>query len=274
MKTLYAADLDGTLLRSDETLSAYTCQTINALVDRGMLFSYATARSYITASRATKGLTARIPLIVYNGAFVVDNLTGEILRASRFDGGIRSLLDDLLSCGVYPIVYAMIGGKETFSYVDRFCTPGMRQFVESREKDPRKRPLTDAQGLYEGDAYYVTCIGEEDALRPIYMKYRDVCRCVFYRDMYTKAQWLEMMPRGASKANAVRWLQNHLGCERLVVFGDGKNDVDMFEIADISCAMANAEDELKSMATHVIGSHDDDGVARWLCAHAEPCASR
>ena len=100
MKTLYAADLDGTLLRSDETLSAYTCQTINALVDRGMLFSYATARSYITASRATKGLTARIPLIVYNGAFVVDNLTGEILRASRFDGGIRSLLDDLLSCGV------------------------------------------------------------------------------------------------------------------------------------------------------------------------------
>ncbi|MBR5225684.1 MAG: HAD family hydrolase [Clostridia bacterium] len=269
MKTLYAADLDGTLLRSDETLSAYTCQTINELVEQGMLFTYATARSYITASRATKGLTARIPLIVYNGAFIVDNLTGEILRASRFDGGISGLLDDLLSCGIYPIVYAIIGGKETFSYVDHACTPGMRQFVESRRNDPRKRPLTDVQGLYEGDVFYVTCIGEESVLKPMYMKYRDVCRCVYHRDIYTKVQWLEMMPIGASKANAVRWLQSHLGCDRLVVFGDGKNDVDMFEIADIGCAMENAEDELKSIATYVIGSNDDDGVARWIRAYAE-----
>ena len=49
MKTLYVSDLDGTLLRSDETLSTYTCDVINELVEKGMLFSYATARSYHTA---------------------------------------------------------------------------------------------------------------------------------------------------------------------------------------------------------------------------------
>jgi len=268
MKTLYATDLDGTLLRSDETLSAYTCETINKLVEQGMQFTYATARSYVTASRVTKGLTARIPLIVYNGAFVIDNATGDIMISNFFEGGIRELLDDLLQSGVYPIVYAMIGGKETFSYVDDACTQGMRQFVDSRQNDPRKRPIDSTCGLYEGDAFYITCIDEEQKLEPLYHKYMDAYHCVYQRDIYTDTQWLEIMPKAASKANAIRQLKAYLGCERLVVFGDGKNDADMFEIADVSCAMENAVDELKAIATHVIGSNNEDGVAKWLTEHA------
>ena len=81
MKTLYVSDLDGTLLRSDETTSEYTNSVINNLTDRGMIFSYATARSLITAKKVTSGLRAEIPLIVYNGAFIVDNVTGEVLAA-------------------------------------------------------------------------------------------------------------------------------------------------------------------------------------------------
>ena len=60
MKTLYVSDLDGTLLRSDETTSDFTNKTINELVSRGMLFSYATARSYVTSRKVTKGIDAKI----------------------------------------------------------------------------------------------------------------------------------------------------------------------------------------------------------------------
>ena len=67
MRTLYVTDLDGTLLRSSETTSDFTNQTINELVEKGMLFSYATARSYSTSAKVTRGLNAKIPLIVYNG---------------------------------------------------------------------------------------------------------------------------------------------------------------------------------------------------------------
>ena len=49
MSTLYVSDLDGTLLRSNETTSEYTNYVINSLVDKGMIFFYATARSLITA---------------------------------------------------------------------------------------------------------------------------------------------------------------------------------------------------------------------------------
>lgn len=75
MKTLYVSDLDGTLLRSNETTSDYTNAVINSLTDRGILFSYATARSLVTAKKVTRGMCARFPLIVYNGAFVMDNVT-------------------------------------------------------------------------------------------------------------------------------------------------------------------------------------------------------
>ena len=50
----------------------------------------------------------------------------------------------------------------------------------------------------------------------------------------------------------------------IVAFGDGMNDIDMFEIADEAYAVENAVDELKSIATGIIGSNNSDGVVRWL----------
>ena len=77
------------------------------------------------------------------------------------------------------------------------------------------------------------------------------------------------MPAAASKSNAIRQLKAHLGCERLVVFGDGKNDIDMFQLADESYAVENAAPELKAVATGVIGSNNDDAVAKWLLKNAD-----
>ena len=55
-----------------------------------------------------------------------------------------------------------------------------------------------------------------------------------------------------------------LDCENLIVFGDGKNDIDMFQMADERYAVANAHDDLKEYATEIILSNDEDGVARRL----------
>lgn len=72
---------------------------------------------------------------------------------------------------------------------------------------------------------------------------------MFQVDLYTREQWLEIMPKAASKASAALWLKSSLGCGRLVVFGDGENDVDLFEAADEAYAVANAADVLKAVAT-------------------------
>ncbi len=264
MGNLYVSDLDGTLLRSNEVTSEYTNQVINSLVSKGMLFSYATARSLITAKKVTKGINAKIPLIVYNGAFVFDNITEKILIANYFDNSVHSILDDLFHHGVYPIVYAYINGKEKFSFVRELCTKGMDMFLASRKGDIRTNEVKVLSELKEGNIFYITCIDTPEKLKPLYNKYKDKYHCVYQTDIYTNEQWLEIMPLEASKSNAIKQLRAMLDCEKLIVFGDGKNDIDMFQMADESYAVANAHEELKKHATDVILSNDDDGVARWL----------
>ena len=75
---------------------------------------------------------------------------------------------------------------------------------------------------------------------------------------------MEIMPKEATKSNAIKQLKDKLGCDKLVVFGDGKNDIDMFECADVAYAVENAHEELKKYATGIIGANDEDGVAKWL----------
>ncbi len=267
MRTLYVSDLDGTLLNSDQKLSTYTIQTINELVKEGMLFSYATARSFQTAQKVTAGFNAPIPLIVYNGAFIRDNSDGKILLSHFFESDIHQVLDHFLSHQLYPIVYSFIHGEEKFSFIPEKCTPGMNDYIASRHGDPRMRPIHDSQHLHDGDIFYITFIDEASKLQPFYLHYQKQYRCLFQKDIYTKQQWLEIMPQNVDKAHAIAQLKELYHCQQLIVFGDGKNDIDMFQLADEAYAVENAHEKLKSYATKIIPSNNQDGVAQFLKQH-------
>lgn len=269
MKTLYVTDLDGTLLRSDERTSGLTNHIINRLVERGLIFSYATARSYQTSHKVTQGLNASFPLIVYNGAMVIDNKSGDFLLKNFFDTEITDVIENLMQHGIFPIVYAFIDGVEKFSYVPEKCSVETKAFLDSRKNDKRDNPVTNETDLTVGEIFYITCIDSAEKLEPLYRKYAETYHCVFQEDIYTKYQWLEIMPKAASKANAIRQLKDYLNCQKVVVFGDGKNDIDMFEMADEAYAVSNAMEELKQIATAVIGSNNEDAVARWLDKYAK-----
>lgn len=269
MKTLYVSDLDGTLLHSDEKTSEYTNNIINSLVDRGMIFSYATARSYQTSHKVTKGLNANIPLIIYNGAMIVDNKNGDFILNNFFEADVQNVIADLFAHDVYPTVYAFVEGEEKFSYIPEKCTEGMKEFLETRKNDKRDHPVENKTDLCQGEIFYLTCIDEKEKLEELYHKYKDTYHCVFQKDIYTEHQWLEIMPKSASKANAIKQLKEYLDCEKVVAFGDGTNDIDMFQLADEAYAVENAVDELKAIATAVIESNNDDGVAKWLSEFAD-----
>lgn len=264
MKTLYISDLDGTLLRSDERVSEYTASVINEIVGRGELFSCATARSLITAGKVLTGVRTEIPLIVYNGVFVRDIFSGRILLANYFGEEIKKVIADLVSGGIYPVVYSMKGEKELFSYVRELCSKETLNFLSTRKNDPRDNPVSNAEQLFEGDIFYISCIDKKEKLEPFFHKYRDSFQCLFQSDVYSGDQWLEMLPSGASKASAALRLKEILGCDRIVAFGDGLNDMELFSAADECYAVENAVPELKAIADGVIGGNNEDGVARWL----------
>ncbi len=128
----------------------------------------------------------------------------------------------------------------------------------------RTNTVNAVTDLKSGNLFYITCIDKPHKLKPLYEKYKGMFHCVYQTEMYTKEQWLEIMPLNASKANAIRQLKAILGCEKIVAFGDGKNDVDMFELADECYAVENAHEDLKKHATDIILSNEKDGVAQWL----------
>ena len=262
MKTLYVSDLDGTLLNSQQQTSTYTNQIIEKLVDQGMLFSYATARSYYSAKPATKGLSAKIPLILYNGAFIIDNQSQEILVSNFF---LKEEVNDLAHYfnqkDFYPIVYAFINEQEKFSYIPSKSTKQQLDFISTRNDKRKNQTEND---LYQGDVFYVSCIASKKQLESFYHDLKDRYQCLFSKDIYSQDWWLEILPQKATKAHAILQLKDYLKCEKVVAFGDGLNDLSMFEIANESYAVENACKELKEKATGVIGRHDQDAVAHWL----------
>ena len=269
MKTLYVSDLDKTLLRDDQLLSDLSEKAIEKLMGEGMIFTYATARSADTARTATKGL--KIPFaIVYNGAFIVDTESGEQIMSSAFrKNESEKLIKELLSSGVYPRVFSMTDGRERFTYTpEHLESAAAKEYFRTRKNDPRAR-LGEEKDLLEGEIFLISCCGEKERLLPLYEKLKDACICHFYPDSYSPDHYLEFLPEGATKAAAVLRLKEHLGCEKIVAFGDAVNDVSMFEIADECFAVENACDELKAIATAVIPSNEEDGVAKWLLANAE-----
>ena len=65
-KTLYVTDLDGTLMHNDKSLSTFTIDTLNQSIDRGMLITYATARTFQSAWEITKDIHFNLPVITRN----------------------------------------------------------------------------------------------------------------------------------------------------------------------------------------------------------------
>lgn len=268
MKTLYVTDLDGTLLRKDERLSQFSCDAINSLMQKGMLFSYATARSLSTSEKVTKGLDAQMPLIVHNGAFIVNGETKEKIVKNQFsDSDAKEIYEILKRHDICPIVYSIIEERERFSYNTQMVGRALGEFIASRKGDGRDNPLTGDEKILAGDVYYFACIEDESKLYPAYLKLKERYNCIYQKDVYSGEQWLEILPQKATKANAVIQLKELYGCERVVCFGDGINDIQMFSVCDECYAVANAVDELKEIATGTIGSNEEDAVAKWLEEH-------
>lgn len=272
MKTLYVTDLDGTLLNSESRISEYTLETVNSLVEKGMLFTYATARSLVSASVVTKGLSAKIPVISYNGTFIFNAETGEIISSEWFSREeTQHIIEALEKHNISPFVYAFIDKTEKLSWVTARENEGGKRYISLRDGDPRVRPLDSEKGLYDGDIFYFTCIGDREELQGAYdeLSKDERLRCTIQQEIYRPEYWFEIMPKKASKANAIEKLKKLWGCEKIVSFGDAINDIPMFSISDECYAVENAVEELKKIATQVIDSNDNDGVAKWLSENAE-----
>ena len=265
--TLYVSDLDGTLMRNNERLSEYTVRTLNELLRQGLPFTFATARSIESARVITGELEIKLPVITRNGAVLADNTTGRHIQKSVFTKEevelLKQMLPELPSCGY---VSCFLDDIMIRTYMPADHTEGLQGYIDYYKNDPTMRKADDLDSMFCGIPGYVTMIGEKDRIVPVYEKAREYkgWESLFQKDTYRDEYWLEICPRNCTKAKSILKLKEEFGFKRLLVFGDSLNDISMFEIADESFAVANARDELKKIATHIIGSNEEDSVVDLL----------
>lgn len=272
--TLYVSDLDGTLLSASGGVSDRTAALLGDLIGRGLPFTIATARSFPTARRAVALVPLRLPVAVYNGAFVVQPLGGgPTWRAMFGPVPVTALLTTCDAHGLPPLAFWLRDGADRISWRSGTETPHVARFLRDRAGDPRLLPVRDWSAVAPSSVFFVTVVGDTAELERLAGDIRAAswgatCSVAFQTSPRDRRySVLDITAAIATKGTAVRRIAAAAGFRRVVAFGDGPNDLPLFQVADEAYAVGEPSDELRAAATAVLGG-GDDVVAEWLAAHA------
>lgn len=270
---IYISDLDGTLLRNDATLSSYTRQKLVELLDSGIHFTIASARSINSLRPMLAGIGFQLPIIEINGAFITDFETGRHLIINEIDTGV---VERVFSCitehGLLPFV-STFNGDEDCLYFQDIINGAMQWYHDDRRAngDSRLRHVDDITVAFNDNVISFNVMGERQQVEHLAgqldRQLGDRLENFFFENPYSPGWWwLTIHDIKACKSIAIRELVDLAGfrMDDLTVFGDNLNDVKMFRTAARAVAVANATDEIKQYAHHVIGSNEDDSVVKFI----------
>lgn len=278
-KRLYVSDLDGTLLDDKARLSEFSRASLTRLLNAGVVFTVATARSAPAVRSILGDLKTSIPIVEQNGACVTDLLTGRHLVVNELPLELgRRALRLFRGVGAEPIVACIVDD------VDRlvFETPsntGTRWYVDEKRAaaDPRLQQTAEIVLEATGTLLSLTTLVPEGVARSLagalVAELGNEIQVRLGHNGYVPGFWeLSVLGAGATKSAAIKALREVLQMSdaEVVVFGDAENDIDMFRCADMAIAVENGVPELLGIATHIVASNVADGVTRWLLEeHAE-----
>jgi len=273
---LFVSDLDGTLADREAKLSPFTRKSLRALLDAGLPFTVASARSVHTLGPILEGLPLRLPVVEFNGAFITDLKTRVPIVCHALEPHVaEATIRAALELGVPPFVSTFAHSQQQLYPPLVLANAGIAWYDASRRaaRDTRLRGASDPLTLLDRAITCLTMIGERARLATLAQSIAETfpgsTHCLLYENAYQPGwYWLSVQSVFASKAHALRALAEGAGValEQTTVFGDEVNDIPMFEIAGRGVAVENAIADLKRIAHEIIGAHHTDSVVRYLAA--------
>ena len=268
---LFISDLDGTLLLPDGSFPEESKKRLNRLISDGMQFTIATARNYDSAHPILKGLDIKFPVVLFNGVYLVDFHSGEILEHTEFID--KSVIDSMLDLAkinkIDPFIYTF--GNQHQVYYRKATNTGSTAYLNSLKKDDRVRQVSEFVFQEDENISGFLLIGTLENLNPIYNGLKenhfDQLNLYFAEDVSMKGYyWLQSFHQQANKGNMVEKLVERLNfpLSKTIVFGDYLNDLDLFRVARYSVAMENALPEVKESANKIIGHNSQGAVLDFL----------
>ena len=257
---LIAVDLDGTLVRSDQSISPRTIDTLVQVQQSGVKMAVASGRPTFGTAHVADAL--RLAdfggyVMSYNGGEIYDWGTKTRLHAQTLD-------EDIIP---YIYIYAREHGMPIMTYIGKEVVSEVEnnEYINYSVMRNRMtlRKVEDFVATAQGVGI-VKCIivGDPTLLPALEIEMQETLKGkagVFRSEPF----FLEIVPVGIDKAKGLSILLNKIGMQpsELIAFGDGYNDIPMLQFAGLGVAMGNAAEEIQKAADMVAQSNDDDGIA-------------
>ncbi|MBF4473372.1 Cof-type HAD-IIB family hydrolase [Flavobacterium sp. HJJ] len=258
------SDLDGTLLNSDHTISAYTKSVFQELHKQNYLIIVATGRHHIDAMAIIDSLDFPIYLVTSNGARI-HSPQKELLYSLDMNG---DSVKSVLALDIDPEITTVL----------------FRETVWQTSKTNKKLNAFQKDLAYPPQVVNFAELEDFNAIK-IFFTHEDHQKLVDLKEKILETHsdefshafslpiCLEFMDKSVDKSAAISRILEKEGYTfaEAVSFGDGFNDEKMLDAAGIGLIMGNAPQSLKNKLPHlkVISTNNEDGVARYLSLNLE-----
>ncbi len=274
---LYVCDLDGTLLRSDATLSEFSRDGLCQVLAAGARVTVASARGAPAMRSLLAGVPLELPVIELNGAFVTELDSGRHLIINTLAAEEAcAAIEVIAETSIDPVLTTWDGARDRVHFGE-LANESMSFYIAEKQAynderlAPRCRDLL-AVAAREQVAQIAVFVPDAEAA-DLALEIDQVVgpnAIVHCQDNSYCPGFAEILVqhRLAEKGAAIPALLE--ACDaadaHLITCGDNLNDLSMFGVAAHSIAPANAHPQVLESATEVVGSNDEDGIVRHLLA--------
>lgn len=255
------SDLDGTIVRADNTISSKTAEKIRELQNQGIIFMPCTGRSYRDMLSCFPA-DIKMPAILLNGALYVDQTGKDLYHRALTKAQINMICDTLLEKSAPAILFA-----QSRLYYYGNIEDIQQCFATYFNEDP----------IHMGDIIEINDLAmiKEDIMKIETMTCDANKRLACMEALGQEEELLvssslpfnvEITPKLVHKGAMAAYVVEQLGYqkEEVLIFGDSDNDYQLFQAFPHSVAMENASSHIKEIARYHAVSCEEDGVALFL----------
>ncbi|MDE5778462.1 MAG: Cof-type HAD-IIB family hydrolase [Lachnospiraceae bacterium] len=281
MIKLIVSDMDGTLFNSSQEISPYNLAAIQEAARQGVHFMIATGRSMDTIKPTLERYNLKCGLLLMNGAEVRDEDLQIVSTIDIPNKMILPISDELGKMGYIPEYMTNQGAQICCTEemmqknmgwrmmcLDRSHTLNFEEAVEAGKTSIFQNMMTRNESLEE-------MLAKNLEIRKIIVFNPDTAfntaNRIKLQEQFPNLSILSSYPENieinhkqAQKGYGLMKAVENMGIlkNEVAVFGDGYNDISMFELFENSYAPVNAEPAIKAKAKEVIPSNNDDGVGK------------
>lgn len=260
---IVASDLDGTLLAPDHQINTFSKQTLNELHEKGLTFVFATGRHHVDVAGIREQVGIPAFMITSNGARVHDQNDTLLYSQDIRPDMVQSIID-IVSHD--PAIHINL-----YRHDDWLVSHESERLKKFHKDSGFSYSLFEINGAPNDGIAKIFFVHDDHDYLSGYEAQLNAKFGEHINAAFSTPFCLEVMAAGVSKGAALQAVAESVGMQLddCIAFGDGMNDVEMLSMAGKGLVMGSAHEKVFNAlpATQVIGTNEEDAVARYLREH-------